>query len=125
MTLDILNQVGAAGTLAMGLLGLLLPKVAARFVGLQPLTPAGRSEFRATYGGLWAPLALMPLITQDPIVFAVSGLCWAGAAAGRVISIFLDDALDAQNLKAVGFELVFAALLLVGDPWRAVLASLG
>jgi hypothetical protein len=25
----------------------------------------------------------------------------------------------------VGFELVFAALLLVGDPWRAVLALLG
>jgi hypothetical protein len=123
--LDILNQVGAAGTLVMGLLGLLLPKVAARFVGLQPLTPAGRSEFRATYGGLWAPLALMPLVTQDPIVFAVSGLCWAGAAAGRIVSILLDDALDAQNLKAVGLELAFAILLLAGDPWRAVLALVG
>ena len=123
--MDILNQVGAAGTLVMGLLGLLLPKVAARFVGLQPLTPAGRSEFRATYGGLWAPLALMPLVTQEPIVFAVSGLCWAGAAAGRIVSILLDDALDAQNLKAVGLELAFAILLLAGDPWRAVLALVG
>ena len=109
----------------MGLLGLLLPKVAARFVGLQPLTPAGRSEFRATYGGLWAPLALMPLVTQEPIVFAVSGLCWAGAAAGRIVSILLDDALDAQNLKAVGLELAFAILLLAGDPGRAVLALVG
>ena len=125
MTTDLLNLGGAVGTLLMGLLGLLRPKSAARFVGLQPLTPAGRSEFRATYGGLWAPLALMPLLTQDPIVFAVSGLCWAGAAVGRIVSILLDDALDAQNLKAVGFELVFAALLLVGDPWRAVLALLG
>ena len=123
--MEVLNQAGALGTLGMGLLGLLLPKTAARFVGLQPLTPAGRSEFRATYGGLWAPLALMPLITQDPIVFAVSGLCWAGAAAGRMASIFLDDALDAKNLMAVGFELAFAALLLVGAPWRAVLAFLG
>jgi hypothetical protein len=125
MTTDLLNLGGAVGTLLMGLLGLLLPKSAARFVGLQPLTPAGRSEFRATYGGLWSPLALMPLLTQDPIVFAVSGLCWAGAAVGRIVSILLDDALDAQNLKAVGFELVLAALLLVGDPGRAVLALLG
>ena len=123
--MDVLNQAGALGTLAMCLLGLLLPKTAAQFVGLQALTPAGRSEFRATYGGLWAPLALMPLITQDPIVFAVTGLCWAGAAAGRMVSIFLDDALDAKNLMAVGFELAFAALLLVGAPWRAVLAIFG
>lgn len=123
--MDILNQVGAVGTLAMCLLGLLLPKTAAQFVGLQPLTPAGRSEFRATYGGLWAPLAVMPLITQDPILFAVSGLCWTGAAVGRVASILLDDALDAKNLMAVGFELAFGALLLVGAPWQAVLAFLG
>lgn len=39
--MDALNQVGALGTLVMSLLGLLLPKAAARFVGLQPLTPAG------------------------------------------------------------------------------------
>lgn len=123
--MDALNQAGALGTLVMGLLGLVLPRAAARFVGLQALTAAGRSEFRATYGGLWVPLALMPLITQEPIVFAVSGFCWAGAAVGRIVSILLDDALDAQNLKAAGFELVFAALLLVGDPWRAVLALLG
>lgn len=123
--MDALNQAGALGTLVMGLLGLVLPRAATRFVGLQALTAAGRSEFRATYGGLWVPLALMPLITQEPIVFAVSGFCWAGAAVGRIVSILLDDALDAQNLKAVGFELVFAALLLVGDPWRAVLALLG
>jgi hypothetical protein len=123
--LDLLNQVGALGTLAMSLLGLVLPKTAARFVGLQPLTPAGRSEFRATYGGLWAPLALMPLITQDPILFAVSGLCWTGAAVGRIASIILDEALDGRNVMAVGFELAFGALLLVGAPWRAVLAFLG
>ncbi len=123
--MDLLNQVGALGTLAMSLLGLVLPKTAARFVGLQPLTPAGRSEFRATYGGLWAPLALMPLITQDPILFAVSGLCWTGAAVGRIASIILDEALDGRNVMAVGFELAFGALLLVGAPWRAVLAFLG
>jgi len=44
--LDALNQVAALGTLVMSLLGLLLPKAAARFLGLQPLTPAGRSSRR-------------------------------------------------------------------------------
>ena len=33
MTTDLLNLGGAVGTLLMGLLGLLLPKSAARFVG--------------------------------------------------------------------------------------------
>lgn len=125
MTTDLLNLGGAVGTLLMGLLGLASPKTAARFVGLQALTPAGRSEFRATYGGLWIPLALLPILTRDPMIFVVSGLCWAGAAAGRIASIVLDDARDARNLMAVAFELAFAILLLAGDPWRAVLALVG
>lgn len=125
MTTDLFNLGGAVGTLLMGLLGLVLPRTAARFVGLQALTPAGRSEFRATYGGLWIPLALLPILTRDPMLFAVSGLCWAGAALGRTASIVLDDARDTRNLMAVGLELAFAILLLAGDPWRAVLALVG
>lgn len=77
-----LNIAGAVGTLFMGLFGLLFPNAAARFVGLEATSLAGRSEFRATYGGLWLPLALIPVISQAPLAYAMAGFCWVGAAIG-------------------------------------------
>lgn len=113
---DWLNLVGAIGTVGMGLLGLLAPTRASAFVGLKPLTPAGRSEFRATYGGLWIALGLVPLLSGEPLAYLMAGLCWALTAAGRLVSILLDRASDPRNWGATVFEGVFAALLLAGAP---------
>ncbi len=100
----------------MGCMGLFFPKTASAFVGLSARTNSGTSEFRATYGGLWLPLGVVPLASLEPAFFALTGLCWLCAALGRVISIFLDDAADAKNWLAVAFESGFAASLLVGSP---------
>ncbi len=114
--MDLLNQIAACATTAMGFLGLLLPTKAAGFVGLVPVTNAGRSEFRATFGGLWLPLGLIPLLTGEPIAYAIAGLCWFGTAVGRVISILVDQVGDAKNWGGVVFESLFCIALLVGAP---------
>jgi hypothetical protein len=111
-----LNLAGAIGTVGMGLLGLLAPHKAAGFVGLKPLTPAGTSEFRATYGGLWIALGLVPILSGDPLAYLMAGLCWALTAVGRLVSIVVDKAADARNWGATLFEGAFAALLIVGAP---------
>jgi hypothetical protein len=112
--MDLLNNIGAIITMLMGFLGLFLPKKASELTGLSPVTPAGRAEFRGTLGVTFIFLGLVPLATQNDIAFLTVGLCWLGAAIGRVISIFLDQGNQAQNWIAVGFECAIAALLLVG-----------
>jgi len=122
---DIANIVGAVGTVGMGLMGLLFPHTAARIVGLRPVGGAGRSEFRATFGGLWIALGLVPLISGAPLAYLVLGLGWAFKAIGRVISIVLDRAGDRQNWRAVVLEAKFAALVLAGAPFALLVAGLG
>jgi hypothetical protein len=119
---DWLNLAGAIGTVCMGLLGLFAPRQAAAFVGLNPVTPAGRSEFRATYGGLWIALGLVPILSGEPLAFLMAGLCWALTAAGRLVSILVDKAADARNWGATLFEGLFALLLMAGAPF-ALLAG--
>jgi len=118
--LSILNQAGAVITAAMGFLGLAAPRLAARLTGLDGVTPPGRSEFRATFGGLFAALGLAPLLSGAPPLYALAGLCWVGAACGRAISIPLDRAATGKNFAALGFEAVTGALLLAGAPFAAL-----
>lgn len=110
------NIGGALITLSMACMGILRPQWAASIVGLEAISVPGKSEFRATYGGLFIPLGLVPLVTMDPLAFLISGACWLGAAVGRVISILLDDANTMKNWGATGFEAMIALLLLIGTP---------
>jgi len=114
--MDILNTAGALTTVLMGCLGLFFPKRAADFTGLAALTPPGRSEFRSTFGGLFLLAGIAPLVVTSPAAFLVVGLRWAGAAAGRVVSIVADNANSPKNWAAVAFEAGFAMLLLAGEP---------
>jgi hypothetical protein len=56
--INILPNIGAAITLALGILGLLSPASAAKLVGIQPDGVLGVSEIRATYGGLFIGLSV-------------------------------------------------------------------
>lgn len=117
---ELLNLVGAIATMMMGAMGLFAPRFAADFVGLKYVTPAGQAEFRSTYGGLFIGLGLVPLLTLEPLAFAVAALCWAGSAAGRTVSILLDRTMTNKNCFAVLFESFFAVALIVGAPWNAL-----
>jgi hypothetical protein len=112
--MSLFNTVGAALTIGMGCLGFFFPARASALTGLTPVTAAGRAEFRGTLGVTFIFLGLVPLITKSDIAFLTVGVCWLGAAIGRIISIFLDQGNDPKNWIAVLFELVIAALLLVG-----------
>ena len=57
----------------MSWIGLFLPARAAAITGLEAKTNAGRSEFRSSYGGLFIALGLIPLLSMEPIAFAVAG----------------------------------------------------
>ena len=107
-----LHLLGALVTLGMGALGLLRPLAAARLIGLAPEGRLGRSELRATYGGLFAALGAFALVTRDEVAFTLVGAAWLGAAAARVADALLVGAADRSVWRAAVFEAGVALLLL-------------
>ena len=85
----VLHVLGAGVTAALGAFGLVRPDAAARLIGLAPAGRLGRSELRATYGGLFFALGAFALATRDEVAFALVGAAWLGAAAARVGDAFL------------------------------------
>ena len=122
--MEILNIAGAIITVLMGCLGMFFPQRAAAFTGLTAVTAPGRSEFRSTFGGLFLLAGSIPLLTMLPATFLVVGLSWAGAAMGRIISVFADNANVPKNWVAVLFEAAIATLLLVGGPITSLLQTI-
>ena len=116
--IDSLPVVGALATCALGLLGLLAPNVAAAFTSLRPEGLLGRSEIRATYGGLFLALGAGALVLRSPEVFLMLGLAWLGAAAGRLVSVVVDRSTEVKNFGGIAFEgaigLLFLAPRLAG-----------
>ncbi len=125
ISLQIANA-GALATLALGALGLLLPGKAARRVSISPVGRTGISEIRATYGGLFAMLAAVVLVAQDRAMFGMVGAAWAGAAAGRLFSIWRDANRERKNLGAFVLELAIGLALLapvIELWWRQLMRS--
>ncbi len=118
---DILNIFAALVTLGLGLYGLTFPHRAAALVRLAATSAEGRSEFRASFGGLWVGLGAIPLITMEPLLFAMAGLIWLTTALGRAVSFALDGTLTRLNGINLLFELGCSLLLLVGAPIAALL----
>ena len=109
-----LHDLGAAVTASLGLMGLVRPDAAAAFTHVRPSGAVGVSEIRATYGGFFLALGAYALWTQAPLAFTTAGVAWAGAAAGRLVSVFVDRSTSATNAGGVVFEAAVAALLLFG-----------
>lgn len=99
----------------LGGYALINPGWASRLVRLVPAEGKveGKSEFRATYGGLFlAPHAFIiwALATAQPgaeLAAAALGMAWLGSGIGRLISFALDRTATPVN----GFNVVFEALL--------------
>jgi hypothetical protein len=108
----VLHLLGALVTAALGGFGLLRPLAAARWIGLQPASRLGRSELRATWGGLFFALGAFALATRDEVAFTLLGAAWLGAAAARVGDAFLGRGADRAVWRAALFEAGVATLLL-------------
>jgi Domain of unknown function (DUF4345) len=113
--IDLLTNIGAAITLALGVLGLVSPTSAAKLVGIKPDGVLGVSEIRATYGGFFIGLGLGCLWLQAPQAFLVAALAWIGAACARLLSVVLDRSLSVKNMGGIVLEAGIGALLLIGS----------
>jgi hypothetical protein len=113
---QILNIIGAIATIGMGCMGLFAPHAASRFTGLNASNKTAFAEFRATFGGMFVVMGLIPLITNEPLAYFMAGLVWLGAAVGRVVSIILDKGFnEPKNVGGVAFEAAFGLLLIAGS----------
>lgn len=111
---QILPNTGALITLALGLLGMVTPSVAAKLVSIEPIGLTGISEVRATYGGLFVGLGGVCLYSQSSTVFFAVGVAVLGAAVGRGVSVLVDHSYAPKNLGGMIFEASMGALLLAG-----------
>jgi hypothetical protein len=110
----LLHLLGALLTLGLGLLAVLLPDAAARITSLAPEGILGRTEIRATYGGMFVALGTFALLGPD-VARIVVGAAWIGIAAGRLLGAFLDGH-EPKVYGAVVFEGGVALLLLFPRP---------
>jgi hypothetical protein len=101
----------------MGIGAIAKPAFVTAQFGILKLTPAGRNEVRAVYGGfgLFMALALVVALRQpelrDGILFTVS-VALGGMAAGRLVSAVIDRAIDRVPLGYLVLEVIVAVLLL-------------
>ena len=111
---EILPLVGAGLTVALGLLGLVRPGVAADIVGIVPEEELGRSEVRATYGGIFLGLGVGCFWLRSPEAYFVVALAWLGATVARVASIVIERSISRENIGGVVVEAGIGGLLLIG-----------
>jgi hypothetical protein len=104
----------------LGGYALVNPRWAAKLVRLAPAEGKveGRSEFRATYGGLFLlPHAFIvwAVFSDQPgaeLAAAALGAAWLGSGVGRIVSIVLDKTGTGLNWFNVAFEAVLGLALL-------------
>ncbi len=112
MQVQIPNSIGAAVNLIIGIVGIISPPAICKFVGISWEEKRGKSDIRATYGGVLFGLGGFALYMQEPLIFTAIGIAWACAAAARLISIFVDKSYQPLNFGGLIFESVVAFMLL-------------
>lgn len=105
---------GAAISVAAGVAGFLFPVPVSRVIGLGLPSSLARSEFRATYGGLFVGAGLAVILLASSDAALVLGAAWLGAGVARVLSILIDRALSRENLAGVLIEVAVGAALVLG-----------
>jgi hypothetical protein len=128
----IVNALALALGAGLGARALYDPDWAQRLVRLKADEQGGGfAEFRATYGGLFLfthllalAMTLFSLLGGEYVIgVAASGASavlsagWAGAGAGRALSIWRDRTDTKFNRQSVGVE--FAMAFAIGMPWLA------
>jgi hypothetical protein len=117
---DIIALVACAIGGGLGGYALFSPRWASKLVRLVPAEGRieGKSEFRATYGGLFLmphAFALWAITTAQPgaeFAAAALGTAWLGSGVGRIVSIVLDKASSGLNWFNVAFEAALGLALL-------------
>lgn len=106
------TYLGAAISIAAGILGLLRPRAVSRVIGIQIPGRLGLSEVRATYGGLFIGAGLAVVLIGSRNAALVLGAAWAGAFLARLLSFVFDRSRTKENLAGLAIEATIAVLLL-------------
>jgi hypothetical protein len=113
---DIVNMVVAMLTIGLGLLGWLAPRWTMEQLDMVAgPTHMAYTEVSAVSGCLFVALGLGAMILNEPMGWVVMGLAYAGAAVGRVTSIFRDKAASRQAWTFFGCEAALASWLLLAN----------
>ena len=111
----------------LGLYAMINPGWASRLVRLAPMEGKveGRSEFRATYGGLFFfshAFLVWAIFSHQPgadLASGVLGAAWLGTGIGRLVSIAMDRAATNLNWINTTVENVLGLILFLPllAPW--------
>lgn len=111
--LEILQIILAAGTIATGLISLILPRSVQGFTGLNAPGPRGITEIRAVLGGGFIGLGAAPLILGAPVAYQMLGITYLFIAATRIAGIALDRSYERSNWISLAVEIVAGIILLL------------
>ncbi|EPX76223.1 DUF4345 family protein [Salipiger mucosus] len=110
---EFINIAIALLTVALGLFGFIAPRYTARVLDMAPTeSTMGLSELRASAGGLFVAMGGACLLTGAPWAYAMLGVAYAGAAAGRLVSMVADRPPQPKAAMWFAFEAGPAAWLL-------------
>ncbi len=110
---DLINILIALTSIGLGAIGWLAPRYTMDVLDMQSTqSTMGVSEIRAASGALFVGMGLGALILGTPLAYAMVGFCWAGAAIGRLTSIFAEGLTTRRKLVFFGVEAAVAALAL-------------
>ena len=113
---DLLNTLSCLLTISFGLFGFLAPRYTASALDLAPTkSTMGLSEMRASVGGLFVVAGMAALWINEPIAYAMLGFAFAGAAAGRVLSLIFDKPPVTKVLVFGGIEAALSLCLLAAN----------
>lgn len=107
------GYIGAIISIIAGCLGLIWPNHVSRTIGLQIPGLLGRSEVRATYGGLFIGAGLAVVLIANSDAALVLGAAWAGAFVARAVSFVIDKSRAKENVAGLLIEGVMAILLIL------------
>lgn len=111
--MNAMGYVGAIISVVAGCLGLIWPQHVSRTIGLQIPGRLGKSEVRATYGGLFIGAGVAVLLIASSDAAMVLGAAWAGAFVARAISFVIDTSRTKENVAGLLIEGVMATLLIL------------
>ena len=114
--IDYVNFALGALTIVLGLMGWLAPRWTMQQLDIHAgPTNMAYTEVSAVSGCLFVGLGLGAIALNDPLAWVVLGIAYAGAAVGRVTSIFRDDAASRQSWTFFGCEAALGAWLILAN----------
>jgi len=107
------GYVGSIVSIVAGCLGLIWPDRVTRMIGLRIPGGLGKSEVRATYGGLFIGMGLAVTLIANDDAALVLGAAWGGAFVARAISFVVDGSRSKENVVGLVIEALVAIPLIL------------